>query len=1489
MMILESLVRQALADPLHSRLVSPRPLATEPAALGQAPQVAALPPHAFLHTGASAAPAVGVPPEARGMALSATPAPGQNGLAGQILKFLPIAFVAIRRGAGGPVIGYLHATRTSQTGGVVRVFTYGPGSIWLTAGLFSAQAPANGFVGIAFDSLTLTIPGAIISVPIGNDILIDPAATLGVSLVPAALTPAGSFSNDGSATVVALPATIGFSLPPSGLAAVALADAQVTTCGATLALGGGSVATNWDAPPGEMVFTYASTTPAKFVASGSTLRGNADVLMGQYRLPVAQTTPDALGAAATGGMPCILLSRGLTTAWRDGRTIGLDTTLLLAQPGSLGVRAAIRQRGFADSYTLWTAPAPPPRPARLNFTIPAGAILVLALSASDEQAWVLGASLEAALDRPLTVAGTPPKVSQMLFDYGVERTAAATTLTVFGLPRPPPPRINVPPPPVEVFAIENALLRTSGIVWMWGLMALSGNQASTGLLIAGQVLTDLMPTLPDPYASNADPLARKSTPSGLLTEIGWASEAQVEIGFTLLPPPAGQDSIGAPPVLLLDVSGRADQLGVFIPRRRQAGDMGHIVGQTWELLGDQLGVFTVPHISWEAVIADTVRDPTTGDIVAAPRTWFTPFAANDGNPVSLATLGKTLRPVEPLAALAALRADYAGGSDLTANFTLPFGLTATVDSGALVDGPITLLKPAMQAVDASFPGLQAGAQLRLTAQVKIFTNHPPSMPGRSAAPDAYAQEMLDPTIAGFWNQQFNDEGIAGAPPPNPPTRAVPVSQIDLSGYGASMVSTWANPIDGSGIDQARFHVFVGRTSYELVEAQTYILPWRIPVVDATVFERDAAGYVARHNTGWRARNVPALRYGTTPAVEVGAVRDVRNVRNIRPSGGDDIVVPPHGSYRPVLFDADVVLMTETGPGSHGMAVTDPPSGVLASRGMVGYLRLAVAGPPTLDEASSVLQRVDALNAARAAGPIAADVVVASTGFGFSLTAVDVRAIQPVGSSPANIAVALRGTPHLPRDGAWSVTRRRATDPAPMPVDPLLPVPLVRLNAVPATWHIMEPDDLGFLAAGQDPPTTYGLLQSTGTQKMLLEHPTLVDGDPLPLKPKQVPGLADIGSLLGIPGLLPNLGSLLQLPSLQGLAPKAGGLQTSPLIVTQLLTIPPTLLLPLGPIKILLGTATAKILGVPPAPAPQSTITITLDATAPPGKRWAITIDKASFMLTIDGFGAPDALVAVTGTLSAREGEGPGLSDIHVYYGDALSLVTEVLKGIETVAQFLPGGSKPPFSVDFSGSTLKIRESFGLPTLPLGFGFLQDIALDMGFEVDVLARTLHFSVGVGTEQDSFAWLVSPLAGNGLIALGASDQLGVEMQAGIGAGLGIDLAIASGSATVTLAVRIDTTQNPFILMVVLTGTAEVDVLDGLASASITLSAGLGVGVKVPIPPPLDPIEAVKETEITLEAEIAVGIHISLCWVVHIDWTGSWPFRETVTGASLTGLLP
>jgi hypothetical protein len=259
----------------------------------------------------------------------------------------------------------------------------------------------------------------------------------------------------------------------------------------------------------------------------------------------------------------------------------------------------------------------------------------------------------------------------------------------------------------------------------------------------------------------------------------------------------------------------------------------------------------------------------------------------------------------------------------------------------------------------------------------------------------------------------------------------------------------------------------------------------------------------------------------------------------------------------------------------------------------------------------------------------------------------------------------------------------------------------------------------------------------------------------------------------------------------------------------------------------------------------------------------------------------------------QDGGKPTFSNIGVTYGSSLAEIQQVLTEVEQFIAFLPAKEKTGLDVSFAGSKLRIREAFPLPQLPLGLGYIEDFSLDLGFDIDVLEGSLGFFVGLGDEQNPFHWLVSPLSGNGMLQLGASDQLGVVMQAGIGVGLAIDFAIVSGSASIVLAVRFDTTNHPIGVMVLLTGQASVDVLEGLASASLTLTAGVGVAVQpgpagllTSIPP--DPIEFLKETVVTLSAEVAVGIHISICWVVHVDFDGSWPFSETISGKTLTSLV-
>jgi hypothetical protein len=130
--------------------------------------------------------------------------------------------------------------------------------------------------------------------------------------------------------------------------------------------------------------------------------------------------------------------------------------------------------------------------------------------------------------------------------------------------------------------------------------------------------------------------------------------------------------------------------------------------------------------------------------------------------------------------------------------------------------------------------------------------------------------------------------------------------------------------------------------------------------------------------------------------------------------------------------------------------------------------------------------------------------------------------------------------------------------------------------------------------------------------------------------------------------------------------------------------------------------------------------------------------------------------------------------------------------------------------------------------------------------------------------------------------------MTIQAGIGLGLAIDLGIASGSASVTLAFQLNVTSDSVTLMVILTGKAEVDVLDGLASASLMLSASLGVNVLPfpPLPEFTSPQElTIPSVDITLLAAVSVGIHISICWVVSVSWDGSWQFSQSIHTPSLT----
>jgi hypothetical protein len=109
--------------------------------------------------------------------------------------------------------------------------------------------------------------------------------------------------------------------------------------------------------------------------------------------------------------------------------------------------------------------------------------------------------------------------------------------------------------------------------------------------------------------------------------------------------------------------------------------------------------------------------------------------------------------------------------------------------------------------------------------------------------------------------------------------------------------------------------------------------------------------------------------------------------------------------------------------------------------------------------------------------------------------------------------------------------------------------------------------------------------------------------------------------------------------------------------------------------------------------------------------------------------------------------------------------------------------------------------------------------------------------------------------------------VYIEAGLGLGLSISVAVASGSASIIVGMSLDVGANAVTISATLTGQAEVDVLGGLASASLTLSASIIITIEK------TPHQA------DLAAQCSVGIHISICWIINISFDGSWGFSETI----------
>jgi hypothetical protein len=582
--------------------------------------------------------------------------------------------------------------------------------------------------------------------------------------------------------------------------------------------------------------------------------------------------------------------------------------------------------------------------------------------------------------------------------------------------------------------------------------------------------------------------------------------------------------------------------------------------------------FTTPIVSWEPVINLTPPEEENGKKKFDPPVPLN-YYPDDGGPTRIFNNSARLVPIAPIPVCDSLVDAYDKEPDniTLASFTLPFGIRSLAylyKTNAKQQGS-DKEKPSIRFNAPEFDNdLKGGIQLKLSAgsgpnddESNMFSgftlqmNNVLDLNGQPTDTTTLGEDVAFIFNGDFFNPLTNMDD----------QRGVPVTRIDVSGYGASTFSNWTNEgAQFAATSQVRFDVMVGRTAHEVIQVKSILYPWGVHVVRTVTLFRVGSGYVYRFDSGWKAQSdgkfdfhfnfvpdpsKPKVEQRFAPyKIHPGTVRGLFNVQNIKTAIGDvlpftdsmDITSffelspaidkpvvysggtsPVSVNLQPVYFDADVELEN---------VVQGQVNGRVPAKKILGFVQLAPRGIPLTPGA---FQRLLVRQFGSIGGPLACIMDIGKSGQKLRVNFVDVNAsVDTDGTTPVFVAAA-RGHVVLPKDGSWSlVMHARGTgDVTPLPDS--VSVPLIRIGELadnmkfPDTelLRIANPADL--VRAPAADTINFGFLQSTNTQKTLFLTPSFAgqasDTTPGKMLSKTPPLFVDAYRLMGSKAIFPNIG------------------------------------------------------------------------------------------------------------------------------------------------------------------------------------------------------------------------------------------------------------------------------------------------------------------------------------------------------------------------------
>lgn len=581
---------------------------------------------------------------------------------------------------------------------------------------------------------------------------------------------------------------------------------------------------------------------------------------------------------------------------------------------------------------------------------------------------------------------------------------------------------------------------------------------------------------------------------------------------------------------MLDVSSNVGQIGVGFGRSYGSIEVGNFKSMSsslaipfsikgMDLVASEgiLRIFMLPQIQWEPVI--NVPSKNVGYFPEKTGSM------DDGGPAIIGANSATLVPIAPDRLLEQIITEFKQKkTDAASLFTLPFGIKVV----ALFQYKRTEanLWATLNLIEFEEPSSSLKGSLQISARANSREKGPdfesPHFLG-AAYQTRNLVDMASKKVLGIsvLRGDMSNEGVEpyfnNEMGPGKITSRVPVTRIDLSGYGASMFSHWFNPnVKASGVSQACFDVMVGRTAHEVVQVSCILYPWAVPVVRIVTMERKMEGFVIRKDSGWIAVGPGLYRYPSPKSgwseiqTHPGLVAGVYNVRNIRETSK---VID--NSYNPLLDQAELLEVSFDGDFEIEGAVSGMNAdGLVTGLHHIGYLQRSPMEYPLSPEQYEIL--ID--KEGPIGGPVDCLVDIGKSGQMMQVIRVDVG-VAPSPAGPPHFAAVVHGSLQLPGSGKWSVLRSEGG--AFLPVRPDIGVPVIRRGTdtgnADTYYRISEPGDL---QREDDPTVDFGIFQSSEAHRIIFPRPRIEQNQKM-ISSTQVPLLADLYSLTGSTGLFPD--------------------------------------------------------------------------------------------------------------------------------------------------------------------------------------------------------------------------------------------------------------------------------------------------------------------------------------------------------------------------------